>query len=118
MKNNLIFTPYQFITMKTTYTLWTSDDGYCLTCWTLWKCIDRLFYEVKHYDYRDIEEYSILKVKHPKNLTLDYWMDWGCYLLNENWEIDDLNDEILSKWKIIRLKKSDLQFIKNHLSIK
>lgn len=103
--------------MKTTYTLWTSDDWYCLTCWTIWKCIDRLFYEVKHCDYRDIEEYSILKVKHPKNLTLDYWMDWGCYLLNENWEIDDLNDEILSKWKIIRLKKSDLQFIKKHLPL-
>jgi hypothetical protein len=44
-------------------------------------------------------------------------MGGDCYLLNEKEEIDDLNDEILTKWKIIRLKKSDLQFIKKHLPI-
>ena len=103
--------------MKTTYTLWTSDDGYCLYCWTLGECIDRLFYEVKHCDYRNIMEYTICKVRHPDNLTLDWWLAWDCYFLDENEEIADENDEILSKWKIIRLKKSDLQFIKKHLPL-
>ena len=102
--------------MKTTYALGTSDDGYCIYCGSLGKCIDRLFYNVKTYDYRNITEYSICKVKHPDNLTLDYWMSGDSYLLNENWEIDDENDNILSKWKIIRLNKSDLEFLKKHLS--
>lgn len=102
--------------MKTTYALGTSDDGYCITCWTLGKCIDWLFYNSKTYNYRDIKDYSICKVKHPDNLTLDYWMGGDCYLLNENWEIDDKNDDILAKWKTINLKKSDLLFIKKHLS--
>ena len=102
--------------MKTTYTLGTSDDWYCLTCWTLGKCVERLFQDKKDSDYREIEDYSIGKVKHPENLTLDYGMAGDCYLLNENWEIDEKNDEILEKWKIINLKKSDLKFIKKHLS--
>lgn len=62
-------------------------------------------------------DYSIYKVKHPDNLTLDWGMGGDCYLLNEDWEIDEKNDELLAKWKIIELKKSDLYFIKNHLSI-
>ena len=45
-------------------------------------------------------------------------MWWDCYLLNENNEIDDENDEILSKSKIINLTKNDLKFIKKHLSFK
>lgn len=101
--------------MKTTYTLGTWDDGYCITCWSLWKCIDRLFYNLKTYNYRDIKDYSIAKVKHTEDLTLDYGM-WGdCYLLNKDWEIDERNEEFLEKWKIINLKKSDLEFIKKHL---
>ena len=104
--------------MKTTYTLGTADDWYCITCGTLGKCIDWLFYNAKTCDYRDIEDYSIAKVKHPDNLTLDYWMGGDCYLLNENNEIDDENDEILSKWVVLSLKKSDLKFIKKHLSYK
>ena len=103
--------------MKTTYTIGTSDDWYCLTCWTLWKCIERLFNDLKKTDYREIEDYSICKVKHPDNLTLDYGMGGDCYLLNEDWEIDEKNDEILEKGKTINLKKSDLKFIKKHLSI-
>lgn len=63
-------------------------------------------------------EYSIYKVRHPDNLTLDWGMGGDCYLLNKDWEIDEKNDELLAKWKIIELKKSDLYFIKNHLSIK
>lgn len=101
--------------MKTTYTIGTSYDGYCLYCGTLGKCIDRLFYDVKHCDYRNITEYSIWKVKHPDNLTLDWGMAWDCYFLDENGEIAENDDELLGKWKIIRLKKSDLQFIKKHL---
>lgn len=104
--------------MKTTYTLGTADDWYCITCGTLWKCIDWLFYNAKECDYRDIEDYCIAKVKHPENLTLDHWMGWDCYLLNESGEIDEANDEILSKWVILELKKSDLKFIKKHLSYK
>ena len=104
--------------MKTTYVLWTSDDGYCITCWTLGKCIERLFYSEKRHDYREINDYSICKVKHPDNLTLDYGMAWDCYLLNENWEIDDENDEILEKGKLIKLTKSDLKLIKKHLPYK
>lgn len=103
--------------MKTTYTIGTSDDWYCLTCWTLGKCIERLFNDLKKSDYREIEDYSICKVKHPDNLTLDYGMGGDCYLLNEDWEIDEKNDEILEKGKTINLKKSDLKFIKKHLSI-
>ena len=103
--------------MKTTYAIGTSDDWYCLYCWSLWKCIDRLFYNIKDREYRVITDYSICKVKHPDNLKLDRGMAWDCYFLNEKEEIDDLNDEILAKWKIIRLKKSDLQFIKKHLPI-
>lgn len=102
--------------MKTTYTLGTADDWYCITCGTLWKCIDRLFYNAKDCEYRDIEDYSIWKVKHPENLTLDYGMGGDCYLLNESGEIDEENDEILCKWKLVNLKKSDLYFIKKHLS--
>lgn len=101
--------------MKTTYIIGTADDGYCLTCGTLGKCIERLFYDLKNHDYREINEYSIWKVKHPDNLTLDYGMTWDCYLLNENWEIDEKNDEILEKGKIVNLKRSDLKFIKKHL---
>ena len=104
--------------MKTTYTLGTADDWYCITCGTLGKCIDWLFYNAKDCDYRDIEDYSICKVKHPENLTLDWGMSWDCYLLNEIGEIDEANDEILSKWVILELKKSDLKFIKKHLSYK
>lgn len=104
--------------MKTTYTLGTADDWYCITCGTLWKCIKRLFYNLKDCDYRDIEDYSIGRVKHPENLTLDWWMSWDCYLLNESGEIDEKNDEILCKWKIIELRKSDLYFIKKHLFFK
>lgn len=104
--------------MKTTYTLGTADDWYCITCGTLWKCIDRLFYNLKTYNYRDMKDYTIVKVKHSEELTLDYGM-WGdCYLLNKDWEIDEKNDEILSNWKIVNLKKSDLYFIKKHLSSK
>lgn len=102
--------------MKITYSLGTSDDWYCITCWTLWKCIECLFYNFKTYNYRDLQDYSIVRVKHNNNLTLDYWMWWDCYLLNENNEIDDENDEILSKSKIINLTKNDLKFIKKHLS--
>lgn len=102
--------------MKTTYSIGTSDDWYCLYCGTLGQCIDRLFYHVKNCDYRKITEYCLFKVKHPERLTLDWWM-WGdCYLLNEDGEIDDENDEILTNWKLIKLKKSDLEFIKKHLS--
>lgn len=104
--------------MKTTYTLGTSDDWYCITCGTLWKCIEWLFYDEKNCDYREIWDYSIYKVKHPENLTLDFWMAWDCYLLDENWEIAENDDELLAKWKIVRLKKSDLEFIKKHLSFK
>lgn len=43
-------------------------------------------------------------------------MGGDCYLLNKNWEIDDKNDDLLAKWKTINLKKSDLKFIKKHLS--
>ena len=103
--------------MKTTYTLGTSDDGYCITIGTLGKCIDRLFYEASECEYREITDYTILKLKHPENLTLDYGMGGDCYLLNENGEIPDENEEILAKWKIINLKKSDLKFIKKHLPI-
>lgn len=105
--------------MKTTYALGTSDDGYCLHCWTLGDCIDWLFYNQKNsYYYREITDYTIWKLKHPENLKLDFWM-WGdCYLLNENWEIPDENDEIMEKWKIIKLTKSDLKFIKKHLPYK
>lgn len=103
--------------METTYAIGTSDDGYCLTCGTLGKCIERLFNDVKKTEYREIKDYSICKVKHPENLTLDYGM-WGdCYLLNESGEIPDENDEILEKGKTINLKKSDLKFIKKHLPI-
>lgn len=103
--------------MKTSYSLGTSDDGYCITCGTLGKCIDRLFYDAKNCDYREIKDYSIWKVKHPDNLILDYGM-WGdCYLLNESGEIDERNDEILTKGKLVNLKKSDLKFIKKHLPI-
>ena len=104
--------------MKTTYSLWTSDDWYCLYCWTLWDCIDRLFYDLKRCNYRDIMEYTIYKVKHPDNLTLDWWLWWDCYFLDENDEIAENDDELLEKWKMIRLKKSDLEFIKKHLSFK
>lgn len=104
--------------MKKTYLLGTSDDWYCITCWTLWKCIEWLFYNFKTYNYRELKDYSIVRVKHNDNLTLDYWMWWDCYLLNENDEIDDENDEILSKSKIINLTKNDLKFIKKHLSFK
>lgn len=42
---------------------------------------------------------------------------WGdCYFLDENGEIPDENDKILEKGKTINLKKSDLKFIKKHLS--
>ena len=82
--------------MKTTYTLGTSDDGYCLHCGTLGKCIDRLFYNVKQCDYREITDYSIYKVKHPDSLTLDWGMGGDCYLLNEDGEIDENNDELLT----------------------
>lgn len=102
--------------MKTTYTLGTSDDWYCIYCGTLGKCIEWLFNDIKYREYRETTDYSICKVKHPDHLTLDRGMGGDCYLLNKEWEIDDLNDEILAKWKIIRLKKSDLQFIKKHLS--
>lgn len=103
--------------MKTTYTIGTSDDGYCLTCGTLGKCIERLFDDVKKTEYRETKDYSICKVKHPDNLILDYGM-WGdVYLLNESGEIDEKNDEILEKGKTINLKKSDLKFIKKHLPI-
>ena len=44
-------------------------------------------------------------------------MAWDCYFLDENEEIADENDEILQKWKIIKLTKSDLKFIKKHLSL-
>ena len=101
--------------MKTSYTLGTADDGYCITCWTLGKCIERLFYDEKNCEYRNIEDYSIAKVRHPDNLTLDRWMAGDCYLINEKWEIDEKDDEILAKGKIIRLKKSDLKFMKKHL---
>lgn len=103
--------------MKTTYTIGTSDDWYCLTCWTLGKCIERLFNDLKNSDYREINDYTICKVKHPDNLILDYDMAGDCYLLNENGEIPDENDEILEKGKTINLKKSDLKFIKKHLPI-
>lgn len=103
--------------MKTTYTIGTADDGYCLTCWTLGKCIERLFYDVKDREYREIQDYSIWKVKHPENLTLDYWMAGDCYFLDENWNIAENDDELLANGKIIRLKKSDLKFIKKHLPI-
>lgn len=103
--------------MKTTYVLGTADDGYCLTCGTLGKCIDRLFYSEKSCEYRDIQDYSICKVKHPENLTPDYGMAGDFYLLNKDGEIDEKNEEILEKGKIIRLKKSDLKFIKKHLPI-
>lgn len=103
--------------MKTTYTIGTSDDWYCLYCWTLGQCINRLFYDIKDREYREITDYSICKVKHPDNLTLDWGMAWDCYLLDENGEIAENDDELLAKWKIIRLKKSDLQFIKKHLPI-
>lgn len=103
--------------MKTTYVLWTSDDGYCITCGTLGKCINRLFYSEKNCEYRGIEDYSICKVKHPKNLTPDYWLGGDFYLLNESGEIDEENEEILTNWKIVNLKKSDLYFIKKHLPI-
>ena len=102
--------------MKITYILWTSDDWYCLYCGTLWKCIDRLFYNSKTYNYRDITDYSIYKVKHRDDLTLDWGMAWDCYFLDENWEIPENDDELLSNWKLINLKKSDLEFIKKHLS--
>lgn len=102
--------------MKTTYSIGTSDDGYCICCGTLGKCIDMLYYNAKTYKYRKITEYSICKVKHPDSLTLDWGMGGECYLLNGDGEIDDKNDEILTKWKIIKLKKSDLKFIKKHLS--
>ena len=42
-------------------------------------------------------------------------MAWDCYFLDENGEIAENDDELLEKWKIIRLKKSDLQFIRKHL---
>lgn len=103
--------------MKTTYTLGNRDDWYCITCWSLWKCIDRLFYNLKTYNYRDIKDYTIVRVKHPKNLTLDYGMGGDCYLLNKDNEIDEKNDDILSNSKIVNLKKSDLKFIKKHLPI-
>ena len=104
--------------MKKTYVLWTSDDGYCITCGTLGKCIEWLFYSEKRCEYREINDYSIYKIEHPEHLTPDYWM-WGdFYLLNENGEIDDENDEILAKWKLIKLTKSDLKFIKKHLPYK
>jgi hypothetical protein len=63
----------------------------------LGQCIDRLFYDIKDREYREITDYSICKVKHPDNLTLDWGMGGDCYLLNEKEEIDDLNDEILTK---------------------
>ena len=97
--------------MKTTYSLGTADDGYCLTCGTLGKCIERLFNDLKNSDYREINDYTICKVKHPDNLTLDCVWRGDCYLLNESGEIPHENDEILEKGKTINLKKSDLKFL-------
>lgn len=102
--------------MKTTYTLGTSEDWYCLYCWSLGGCIDRLFYDAKTYN-RDLEDYCIVKVKHPESLTLDYGMTGDCYLLNGDGEIDNENDKILENAKIIDLKKPDLKFIKKHLAL-
>lgn len=100
--------------MKTTYALGLWEDGYCLYCGTIGECVDRLFDDVKNCEYREIGDYTILKIKHPANLTLDWGMSGDCYLLNDTGEIDEKNDEILEKWKIVKLKKTDLKFLYSH----